>query len=276
MGEHLVLYGHAAIAMPLRQKKFILTATNHDTDTIENIPKPVQQTLLADIQWLRKNYQTVYNKYSINITSAIPPGYGGGVSAAWSVALVRLLLSNKNEQLSAITELENQHHGTASGIDHATIFFDGVIHQYRNQIQKFSLETFFSAPLLGQTYGLVSKQAPQESTKDMIKIFAQSYKSLPAQTLPNVADLQNILQAHDASSYADYLNIFGETLEQHFVAPDYFVNVAKKFRSDGGAIKICGAGARTGGFGLALAFHSDKKKIQILAKDLEAEFFSLG
>lgn len=274
-GEHLVLHGHEALSLPLRSKKLWLTYQASANDIIQNLPPATSDALMSDIDWVRKNYKSVQNKYSITVSSSIPPGYGAGVSAAWSVALVRLLLPDRSDQIDALTHLENRHHGQASGVDHETIFFDCAIAKQNDVTTRLSSEKFFLSKLINQTYGLVSKSAPVESTKDMIKIFAQHYQPNNLPKLCSVSALQAIMIENDAAKYYAGINTYGKVLEAHHVTPDSFATIAKKFRSDGGAIKICGAGARNGGFGLAIAAHPDPAKIVQIAHRLDAEFFLL-
>jgi mevalonate kinase len=275
-GEHLVLHGFEALAFPLQSKKFGLTYNEQPKDSLEALPDEIAQALLDDIHWIRKNYQTVHNKYSINIQSDIPPGYGAGVSAAWSVALVRLLIPDTTQHLAALAHLENRHHGQASGLDHETIFFDSVMVKQNQKTQLLNPNEFFSVALQNQTYGLISKSPPRESTKSMINIFAQEYETKKIPPLCTFAELQQIMRTHDTHKYYQCINTYGRVLEDAKVTPDRFGITAQKFRAEGGAIKICGAGARTGGFGLALAAHPDKTMIQKIADELDAYFFSIA
>lgn len=143
-GEHAVVYGHPAIAVPVTQvqAKAIVTANprgtpgqvrvqapNIDLDaTLEELPQkdPLAAAIrgvLAELGIDRPPALT------LRITSTIPLAAGLGSGAAVSVAAVRALSSFlgqplPDERVSALAYVvEKIHHGTPSGIDNTVITY---------------------------------------------------------------------------------------------------------------------------------------------------------
>jgi mevalonate kinase len=137
-GEHAVVYGHPAIAVPLAQvrAKAIITANprgkrgeirieapNIDLEaSFEQLP--AEDPLRAAIQGVLEALEIPRPPaLTLRVTSTIPVAAGLGSSAAISVAIIRAL-SNflgqplADEEVSELAyQVERIHHGTPSGID---------------------------------------------------------------------------------------------------------------------------------------------------------------
>lgn len=153
-GEHAVVYGQPAIAVPVEQVATTVQieqgtkgiwidapgiSLSADLSTLA-ATHPIKKVIL-DFFELTNIPQTALK---IQVTSTIPIASGLGSGAAVSVALLRGLslffkITLTAEQINAIAfEAEKIHHGTPSGIDNTVIAFSRPVYYIKNQ----RLETF--------------------------------------------------------------------------------------------------------------------------------------
>jgi mevalonate kinase len=140
VGEHAVVYGTHAIAMPLRSMRFqfALTPIPH----VEG--KPVQLHLKLAGHDVSPRVQSVvleamellgHQAFSIQAksSSALPIGAGLGSSATLCVAVLRALSTSldivlgKSDLARLANELEKRFHGNPSGLDAAVVAFEQCI-----------------------------------------------------------------------------------------------------------------------------------------------------
>lgn len=153
-GEHAVVYGKPAIAVPVRQvqAKVIVTpkpksqpgnihiqapAIGLDTDLLDLAPNhPLAVAIDLVLSHLKLSYAPGCN---LRITSTIPLAAGMGSGAAVSVALIRAFSAYLGkpfppEQVSALAyEVEKLYHGTPSGIDNTVVTYTKPIYFQRGQ-----------------------------------------------------------------------------------------------------------------------------------------------
>ncbi len=162
-GEHAVVYGRPALAVPVFevQAKAIITANPRaEPGTIyiqaSDIGLEATLTDLPEHDILGKVVKEVFAALSIShapaltvrITSTIPIAAGLGSGAAISVAIIRALSTFLGhplpaEQVSALAfEVEKIHHGTPSGIDNTVITYEKPVYFKRYDAHKVLLETF--------------------------------------------------------------------------------------------------------------------------------------
>lgn len=143
-GEHAVVYGRPAIAVPVQevQAKATVSANKGKDDPYILIEAPdinlsSRMTDLDDNHPLRKCIQLTltalgikeYAPFKVHITSSIPVASGLGSSAAISVAVIRVLLKffetdlELEHQSKLAYEVERIHHGTPSGIDNTVVTY---------------------------------------------------------------------------------------------------------------------------------------------------------
>ncbi|MEJ5203105.1 MAG: mevalonate kinase [Anaerolineales bacterium] len=153
-GEHAVVYGQPAIAIPVTQvqahavvvanprgsaNQIRITAPDiHLDDFLENLPEshPIRQ-LLTNLQ--NSLQLPHFPAFDLRVTSTIPIAGGMGSGAAVSVAIVRAVSTflgrpMTNEQVSSLAfEVEKSYHGTPSGIDNTVITYAHPIFFIRGQ-----------------------------------------------------------------------------------------------------------------------------------------------
>jgi mevalonate kinase len=138
-GEHAVVYGRPALAVPVTQVHAEVEVTSSSRPGIWFEAPDIQ--LNAELKTLPGDHPLAalvhnllfalrvdpYPDLAIRITSTIPVASGLGSGAAVSVALLRALASFldhplTDEQVSAYSfEIEKLHHGTPSGIDNTVV-----------------------------------------------------------------------------------------------------------------------------------------------------------
>lgn len=125
-GEHSVVYGHPAIALPVSRGVHV-TLERYDGPT--TMPDAEAKTMRALLSILPPE------GLQVSMTSTLPIGRGMGSSAAFAVACLRALATMCHEELSFESTfarafaMERVFHGNPSGVDHAvsasqrTIYF---------------------------------------------------------------------------------------------------------------------------------------------------------
>jgi mevalonate kinase len=168
-GEHAVVYGRPALAVPVTQ-------VHADVDIRES-PRPgiwieaPAVNLHAELNTLPSDHPAaavIHNFFflwrvvpfpnlQIDISSTIPVASGLGSGAAVTVALTRVLASYFNfsmsdEQVNAFAyEIEKLHHGTPSGIDNTVITYAKPVYFVKGQsIDIFSVGSPFTI-VIGNT-----------------------------------------------------------------------------------------------------------------------------
>lgn len=126
LGEHAVVYGYAAVAGPLSQG---MTARAKPADRCElKVPKGIskhhRQALQRAFERAAQNAGAPCVK--VELQSDLPLSMGLGSSAALSVAVAKVLLEAADRAvtpknvLALAAEMEQEFHGTPSGVDHTT------------------------------------------------------------------------------------------------------------------------------------------------------------
>ena len=155
-GEHAVVYGRPALAVPVRQVYTDVNVSDSDREGIW-IDAPAVK-LHAELNTLPSDHpiaSAIHNLFfllrvspfpnlNIRISSTIPVASGLGSGAAVTIALIRALASHlrhamEDEEVNAFAyEIEKIHHGTPSGIDNTVITYGKPVYFVKGK----PIETF--------------------------------------------------------------------------------------------------------------------------------------
>ena len=188
LGEHAVVYGRPALAVPVTQVHADVQVSNSAREGIWFDAPDVD--LHAELKTLPSDHPlaaVVHNLFfilridpfpslNIRIDSTIPVASGLGSGAAVSVALIRALSaytghSLSDEQVNDLAfEIEKLHHGTPSGIDNTVITYARPIYFVKGQpSESFKVgEPFFI--IIGDT-GIIAPT--KESVGDVRKLWLE-------------------------------------------------------------------------------------------------------
>ena len=185
-GEHAVVYGRPALAVPVTQVHVDVEISNRDSAGIWINAQDVN--LHAELNTLPSAHPiaaVIHNLFflsrlspfpnlEIRITSTIPVASGLGSGTAVTVALARALSAHVNysmsdEQVNAFTyEIEKLHHGTPSGIDNTVVTYAKPVYFIKGQ----PIETFKVGEPFTIVIGDTGMRAPtKESVSDVRKLW---------------------------------------------------------------------------------------------------------
>lgn len=190
MGEHSVVYGEPAIAIP-----FLATAIETVIEPINGsvilnsffysgplsrAPKQLANLATVIIETIKKLHKPLEN-FSITINSTIPAERGMGSSAAVAVATIRALFQYFGEPLanSVLLELTNIAetiaHGNPSGLDAAITSSHSPLYYIKDKEFEFF-------PLNVTAYLVVADTGITGQTKKAVETVADLYQSHPHET----------------------------------------------------------------------------------------------
>ena len=256
VGEHTVLRGGSAVALPHPEFGLELTFQPQVWEGLSVIPEKATQvieSIFSEYRKLRPEFQDP--RGTLQITSTIPIGAGLGSSAALCVAMTDWLahgarLSNE-ERRATSTALEHGFHGRSSGMDVAAIVSNGPIEFSMKggprplQIQKLPKFTFHDTGIRAATRACIEKVAV---FREKSPVEAQ----LVDQRMTEAARLAvRALESGDLNQLADAIQRGHECFETWGLVPDSARHQASNLLKEGAlAVKLTGAGA--GGFLVAL------------------------
>lgn len=180
-GEHSVVYGEPAIALPFfagkvdcevcSRSKYTYIESSVYTGKFEDAPSELNglKKLLSLIA-IQHNLENEH--FMIKLISNIPSQRGFGSSAAVSVALARafydyLNLPLEDDQLRMLVSFaENEHHSNPSGLDSETIIKEKVIYFKKN-------EDLLFLKLNLQAYLVVADTGVPASTKEAVDLVSE-------------------------------------------------------------------------------------------------------
>ena len=165
-GEHAVVYGRSAIAVPLSQVRAQAIVTDGSPDGQVHLMAPdlgqvfalheadEENALAAAVRQVQRAAGlATLPPLTITVSSQIPIASGLGSGAAITVAIIRALAGHlglvellENTAVSELTfQVEKLYHGTPSGIDNTVIAFEQPVYfqraQPQNRIEPFAVAT---------------------------------------------------------------------------------------------------------------------------------------
>jgi len=295
LGEHAVVYGRPALAVPVRQLGATVTVTSSDlapaptnaswlerisiyapqvgrSGPLANFPvgsspdplafviKSVLDMLSVEPPWLH-----------IQVDSTIPVASGLGSGAAVSVALIRALSSHlgkplADEQVNQIAfETEKMYHGTPSGIDNTVITFSQPVFFIKGSpIQTFSVGKPFT--LLIADSGVPA--ATRDSVADVRRLWEQDRDRLEV-VFSCIGSL--VMQARSAMRSGDLDSLGKLMTRNHALLQELTVSSPELDRlvltaMSAGALGAKLSGGGRGGNMLALVQEADLEKVEMALK----------
>lgn len=134
MGEHSVVYGHPAIALPLKNIEVTCRITAGDETLKFDMTDPLVTAIFAALEYLgQEDAQLTYL-----VDSQVPQRRGMGSSAAVAIAAIRAIFDYFDQDLTAdllenlVNQAEMIAHSNPSGLDAKTCLSDRPIKFIRN------------------------------------------------------------------------------------------------------------------------------------------------
>ena len=129
IGEHSVVYGYSAIALPLKNIEVVCQVQSSDQALEIDIADPLSTAVFSALEFLDKADE----KISVQIESNVPAKRGMGSSAAVAIAAIRAVFDYFDQSLTLpdLEMLANQAeiiaHENPSGLDAKTCLSDTAI-----------------------------------------------------------------------------------------------------------------------------------------------------
>ena len=280
MGEHAVVYGQPALAIPFPATKIKTTISRKNGPVLldcffyQGLFSDAPERLLgltSVIKQIVESFNQELQNFSINIESSIPPERGIGSSAAVTVATIRALYDYFDQPLtnddllkwSNISEIIV--HGNPSGLDAAIISGETALYYIKGEPFvpfAFKIDAYLivaDTGELGQTKATVAGvrkliEANPEKGEELIKELGKLTNDAKA-----FIEINNTKGLGEAMSRAHYL------LEQLGVSNE-LLNQLVSVALDKGALGAKLTGGGRGGCMIALA--SNEEQASIISKEL--------
>jgi mevalonate kinase len=187
VGEHAVVYGRAAVALPVREVEAQAMVEDADRGQgvvivardlgmncalgrgdVETALHPLEVTVVGVLQHLGLSLE---QDLTIAVSSTVPIARGLGSGAAVSTAITRAVARHLSRELTAaevsrlVYEVERLHHGTPSGIDNTVIAYERPVYFVRGQ----SLETFTVARPMSLVIADTGLESPTREVVDAVR-----------------------------------------------------------------------------------------------------------
>jgi mevalonate kinase len=286
-GEHAVVYGQPAIAMPFNAVHVTAKATHTPPGTglsvlardldlaLHVIPgddTPDNALTYAALLVLRTLHIANPPDLSIEIRSTIPFGSGFGSGAAVSAALMRELSSVLGHPLEGDTlndlvyEVEKIHHGTPSGIDNTVIVRNTPIYFVREK----PIQNIKNAVPLTFVVADTGIPAPTKETVGRVRELVMGDPKIYRPYIDQIGQIVDEARTHMEKGYllgiGHLMNLNHNVLRSLEVSSpilDKLTNVA----NEAGALGAKLSGGGRGGNIIALVDAADAKKVRAALND---------
>jgi mevalonate kinase len=291
-GEHAVVYGRPAIAVPVSQVQaqaqiepgstgqgLVLVAPDVDyraavreAASDDPLAQIVRLTMDALIQRTRASViQDRDQDLTITVTSTIPIARGMGSGAAVSTAIVRALAAHYDHWMpsQAISDLVYQaeviYHGTPSGIDNTVIAFGKPVYFVRDEVQQVF---WLGRPLLLA----IADTGIQSSTREVVSDLRLRAEADPDYYHPLFDQMGEITASARAAMEDGQLETLGQLMERnHALLREIGVSCPELDRlvlaaQEGGALGAKLSGAGWGGNMIALIPKEKQGQIDMMLR----------
>ena len=263
MGEHSVVYGYPAIAIPLKNIQMECIVERSRIPFFHNEKDTLSTAVHTVLKYLNRKNENI--KYKV--ISDIPPKRGMGSSAAVSIAAIRGVFDYFNRKVDNVTleklvnEAEIIAHNTPSGLDAKTCLSDSAIKFIKNK-------GFKNIDMNLGAYLLIADTGIHGHTRDAI----MNIKNMGNKALPMLKKLGKLTEETEKFiEKKDVVNIGKNMIFAHEELKKLGVSIEKsdilvKTAMDEGAY-----GAKMSGGGLGgciIALMESREKAEMTAKKL--------
>ena len=263
MGEHSVVYGYPAIAIPLKNIQIECIVERSRVPFFHNEKDTLSTAVHTALKYLSRKNENI--KYKI--ISDIPPKRGMGSSAAVSIAAIRGVLDYFNRKVDNVTleklvnEAEIIAHNTPSGLDAKTCLSDSAIKFIKNK-------GFKNIDMNLGAYLLIADTGIHGHTRDAI----MNIKNMGNKALPMLEKLGKLTEETEKFiEKKDVVNIGKNMIFAHEELKMLGVSIEKSDILVKTAIAEGAYGAKMSGGGLGgciIALMESREKTEMTAKKL--------
>lgn len=276
-GEHAVVHGQPAIAVPVSDLRAYVSAERARNGLkIFSVNKgevvrvsrhnihPLAVTARLTLE--KMGIHTLPN-LSLTLKSDIPMGSGLGSGAAVSTALARALCAALNKSLSLealnaiVYEVEKLHHGTPSGIDNTVVVYEQPVYFVRGQPpETFSIARPFTL--------LIADTGIHASTKITVGDVRKLYESDPKRITPIFERIGELVRQARAAIETGEIESLGPLMnDNHALLRDLTVSSPPLDKLCQTALEAGAMGAKLSGGGrggnmLALVTEEDAARVK--------------
>ena len=283
-GEHAVVYGHPAIAVPVTETQALakvepgvpgqgIVVVAPDLNRSIVVRRAPEEEPLAHI--VRLTLSTIgQNKepdLTITVTSTVPIARGMGSGAAVSTAIVRSLSKHFGHWFSSqaisdlVYETERIYHGTPSGIDNTVVSFEKPVYFVRDRIR----EVFW----IGDPFLVAIADTGIESqTKDVVGDLQRRFEANPDRYQPLCEGVGEIVINARSALEQGETHIVGQLMnENHTLLQEMGVSCPELDRlvlaaREGGALGAKLSGAGWGGNMIALITETSRGRVDMMLR----------
>lgn len=289
MGEHSVVYGYPAIAIPFFEAKVICEVyprdgaiwLESDFYTGELLAAPVERAHLVSAIHSSLDYLNQERKdLTIKIKSDLPSSRGLGSSAAVAVAMIRAIFHyfrrniSEQELITLAHEAEKIAHGNPSGIDVLTTAFDRPI-WFRKGGEDRQSKELKPMDIEVSAYLVVGDTAILGQTREAVLKIAQSKGAKSEVTEKRLAELgEYTVQAQECIKENEPLKLGDLMSKAHANLKELGVSHPALDRLVDKAMHMGALGAKLTGGGLGgcmICLTDSYQKAQEIAAGLEQE-----
>jgi mevalonate kinase len=257
LGEHAVVYGQPAIAVPVSSLRaeatidttgqpFQIIARDFDNRTLHlNDDDPLAVAARLTLEHIEAETPEA----TLTVQSGIPPASGLGSGAAVSAAIVRVLAAFFGVTLSSETinrivyEVEKLHHGTPSGIDNTTVVYEQPVYFVKGQAPQ-------PMTIREPVHLVVADTGKAALTKLAVADVRQLYTQQPDITKPLIERIGDLTdQARTALKTADFSTLGQFMTENHYLLRQLTVSSPELDNLVQVAVEHGAAGAKLSGGG---------------------------
>ena len=263
MGEHSVVYGYPAIAIPLKNIQIECIVERSRVPFFHNEKDTLSTAVHTALKYLSKKNENI--KYKV--ISDIPPKRGMGSSAAVSIAAIRGVFDYFNRKVDNVTleklvnEAEIIAHNTPSGLDAKTCLSDSAIKFIKNK-------GFKNIDMNLGAYLLIADTGIHGHTRDAI----MNIKNMGNKALPMLEKLGKLTEETEKFiEKKDVVNIGKNMIFAHEELKMLGVSIEKSDILVKTAIDEGAYGAKMSGGGLGgciIALMESREKAEMTAKKL--------